>query len=73
MACPSESPEWLTPTAIFAAMNTNKELRKMVPPPLYPAAKALFLVNGGLMAALAQSGPEVALNQPLTIAAAKSA
>src|SRR5262249_36209750 len=39
MACLSESPEWLTPTAIFAATNTNKELRKMSPlvaPPQSP-------------------------------------
>jgi hypothetical protein len=42
--------EWLTAAAIFAAMNTNKELRKMGrrTPPSMP--QSYLLVNGGLMA-----------------------
>src|SRR5262249_20076605 len=50
LACPSEFSEWLTPAAILAALNTNKELRKMVPPIVPALFQSFVLVNGGLMA-----------------------
>jgi hypothetical protein len=50
VACPSESSEWLTPAAILAAVNTNKELRKMGPPIAAAMFQSFVLVNGGLMA-----------------------
>jgi hypothetical protein len=47
---PLGTPEWLTPAAIFAALNTNKELTKIVPKTLPSMFQSIPLVNGGLMA-----------------------
>ena len=67
----TESPEWLTPAAIFAAQNTNKSLTPEGRPlPLIRGTSAHFLgkrrING-----TARLVP--AFNRPLTIHPAKSA
>jgi hypothetical protein len=54
LACPfgiyQESPEWLTPAAIFAAFNPNKGLRKSTPWASPSTCQRITMVNGGLMA-----------------------
>jgi hypothetical protein len=48
--------EWLTPVAIFAALNTNKELKKKRRKIHFLHVSSFSLVNGGLMALFAVDG-----------------
>jgi hypothetical protein len=47
------TPEWLTPAAIFAVPNTNKELRKKRAKNSPSTFLSFTSVNGGLKAAFA--------------------
>jgi hypothetical protein len=52
----SDLPDWLTPTAILAALNTNKRLRKIGRKLPLRRWQSLGVVNGGLKAATALTG-----------------